>query len=150
VPPATSVPTTPTTPTTPTIATSAHTVIEAVAFIRSIYDPYAGADVDTPVVGNCFFTTTRPCPGSPDRYATPDLKVKLQESARTENADPVACGQNVPGRVSYDPPVRSDASVAVVVHTFYSGSGDVPIEVVVDLNTLKLSDVACPGPAGKG
>lgn len=141
--PVTSIPATTTAP--------AHTVAEAVAFVKSIYDPYLAASTDfeyTPLLGHCFVASDRTCPGNLDSYLTPELKIELQHWARTENADPIVCAQNTPGRITYDPPANSDRAVTIVIHTFYSQSGDNPVKVTVDLDTLRLTHLVCLRPPG--
>ncbi len=117
---------------------------DALIFVKSIYDPYARADdVGTLLLGDCFLE--RVCPQL-DSFVTPELKAKLLRYARRgTGSDPIDCAQNTPVRVEYDPPVRSGTAVTVVVHTIYGMSGDNPIKVVVDLNTLRLSDLVCLG-----
>ncbi len=132
-------------PTTTTTVASLHSAAEALAFVKSIYDPYAGIGLDSPprnLLGSCFIGE-RKCGLDPAHYVTPQLQQTLEAFARTQNADPVDCGQNTPARVAYDPPVRTDGSVTIVVHTLYTGSGDNPIKVTVDLSSLKLSDLVC-------
>lgn len=141
--PVTSIPATTTAP--------AHTVADAVALVKSIYGPYIAASNDfehTPLLGHCFVASDSLCPGSLDSYLTAELKLQLQQYARTQNADPIVCAQNVPGRITYDPPATSDGAVTIVIHTFYSQSGDNPIRVTVDLNTLKVSHLVCLRPPG--
>lgn len=129
-----------------TTAAPHHSAAEALAFVKSIYDPYAGADLDSAagvLLGSCFGGAKASCRLDVDHYVTPQLGLKLEDYARTQNADAVDCAQNVPGTVSYDAPVRTDGSVTITVHTFYSEAGDNPIRVTVDLNSLKLTDLVC-------
>lgn len=77
-----------------------------------------------------------------------DLITRLFQAARQgTGADPVDCAQNSPVRVSYDPPAGSDGQVRIVVHTFYGtppALTDHPIQVSVDLTTLKMVGLVCP------
>ncbi len=65
-------------------------------------------------------------------------------------SDRIACAQNTPVRVEYDPLAQSATAATVIVHTVYGMSSDNPIKVVADLNTLKLSDLVCLGQAETG
>ncbi len=139
-------PTTAAPTTTTTTLAPLHSVAEALAFVKSIYDPYAGIGLNSPprnLLGGCFIGE-RKCGLDPAHYVTPQLQQTLEAFARTQNADPVDCGQNTPARVAYDPPVRTDGSVTITVHTFYLASGDNPIKVTVDLSSLTLSNLVCP------
>lgn len=136
---------------TPTTSTAVlrHTSGEATALIKRLYDPYAGATIDTPVAGNCFWPQTgRPCPIALSDVMTAGLVARLNRVAHEGTGiDPVNCAQNYPVRVSYDPPAPSGGAVTIVVHTLYGtppALRDTPIRVTVDLNTLKLTDLACP------
>lgn len=139
-----------TTRSNPTGSTS-HSVGDAAALVRRIYDPYGGASAETAVLGNCFWPGTgRPCPGPVDDYMAAPLIDHLDRLAHEGTGmDPVDCGQNSPIRVSYDPPTASGGTAVIVVHTFYgdpAAETDHPIRVVVDLATLRLVDLVCPGP----
>lgn len=141
----TSVPTSTSAPTT----APGHTGDEAVALVKGLYTPYAGATVDTPLVGNCFLPQTgRPCHITVSSVMTSGLIATLQDRAREgTGVDLVVCAQNTPRRVSFDSPVRTDGTAVIVVHTFYGDASSVrdqPIRVTVDLTNLKLSGLTCP------
>ncbi len=131
--------------------TSAHTAAEAAAFVKAIYDPYLAASrsedgfLHTPLLGNCFLPESgRPCPGPIGTYVVPTLASRLQRDAHVgTGSDPVDCAQNTPGRIAYDPPTASDGSATIIVHTYYTGGGEVRITVTVDLATLRVSDLVC-------
>lgn len=148
----TSAPTTSMTTSSSSTAVPEHTPGEAAALVRRIYDPYIDATIDTPVVGNCFWRQTgRPCPIALTEIMTADLISRLSQAAHQGTGlDPVICAQNFPSRVSYDPPTRSNGQVRTVVHTFYgtaSALRDHPIQVTIDLDTLRLIGLVCPPPS---
>lgn len=133
----------------PTTTTIAHTAADALHLVQRIYAPYdtRGRLPQAPpaTLGACFISPDAgACAGPLDTYLAPALIDRLRAQAATGNYDPVICAQNYPSRVSYGDATVADGQAVIPVHTFFEASGENPITVTVDLETLKLTRLSCP------
>jgi hypothetical protein len=90
---------------------------------------------------------TSPAPTSCPSFSTypalsPDLISKLNQ---VKGADPVLCAQNVPNNIKVDNAITSGNTANTTVHTYYTSSGDNPIQVGLTLenNNWLITSITC-------
>jgi len=73
---------------------------------------------------------------------SPDLISKLNQ---VKGADPILCAQNYPNNIKVDNAVSSGNTASTTVHTYYTGSGDNPIQVGLTLenNNWLITSITC-------